>query len=385
MYFFRAIFIASFWNLLSNVYLLDSSQQFQFDKSEIIGSIRLRQSSVRSAKFTWTEEVYESKEGRARVELLKAKLKVTPSQSPEESTYLQKQSFSFEGDKTNHVSVDRMFGESGQFMNVPSRSTFDSSIRMMLDGPNDQTKYPYGRIYKEGELNQDLSLLSLEPILQAYFLFNDRMRLISETRCNIKGEETIEDTETGEERRCVVLADKHESGVLTRIFWLDPNRQFVVVKYALTTGDRRIQRQTDFQYSQDPRFGWIPKGWTIKKYTTNGMLISSVVSTVQNYELNTQFAREEFSIEFPVGTYVNNMRDGRDFIVLAGGRKREIMPAEMGATYERLLTSKQGEAAVRTHSNRGWWIAGNAIVIMICILFFLLRKFYRRSVKREAV
>jgi hypothetical protein len=103
--------------------------------------------------------------------------------------------------------------------------------------------------------------------------------------------------------------------------------------------------QLEITYEDTDKYGSIPIAWSVKKLERDGRLNHLSEINVLAYEINPKLPPEEFTIEFPVGTWVTDEMQGIDYIVRPGGKKRLITMAERDAqlTYEQLLNSETGE------------------------------------------
>jgi hypothetical protein len=83
----------------------------------------------------------------------------------------------------------------------------------------------------------------------------------------------------------------------------------------------------------------------VKKLERDGRLNHLSEINVLAYEINPKTSPEDFTIEFPAGTWVTDEMQGIDYIVRPGGEKRLITMAEKTAqlSYEQLLNSETGE------------------------------------------
>jgi hypothetical protein len=115
-----------------------------------------------------------------------------------------------------------------------------------------------------------------------------------------------------------------------------------------------------------------------------GNVLTSDVATVQECAINVPFAETEFQLEFPAGTWVYDTHRGEMYIASASGQKRIITKEELrrGATYEELLVTESGRAALRempprAPARRATIVIVN-VVVVLSVLAFLLFKFRKR-------
>ena len=100
-----------------------------------------------------------------------------------------------------------------------------------------------------------------------------------------------------------------------------------------------VQRQTDIFYKKCERGDSVVSGWKISKFGEGGAVLSTVESVVTDAEINLPLDPSEFTIDFPAGTYVDNLAGPQDYIVRSDGSRRFIASSENDKSYEELLNS----------------------------------------------
>lgn len=84
----------------------------------------------------------------------------------------------------------------------------------------------------------------------------------------------------------------------------------------------------------------VVSGWKISKFGEDGAVISTVESVVTNAEFNLSLDRSEFTIDFPAGTYVDNLAGPQNYIVVVmAQRDLSQEGSENDKSYEELLKS----------------------------------------------
>jgi hypothetical protein len=173
----------------------------------------------------------------------------------------------------------------------------------------------------------------------------------------------------------------------TTTLWLDPDRDFLMVRYATTTNGKPSFQLTftDFRHGDN---GWVPIGWT---WTTSneadGSVLKSVTTSVREFALNEPIDPKEFELEFPVGTWVNGPWKGEqtvEYIVQPGGEKRMIRREELrqGATYDQLQKSKTGEAFRQPASGLPRYLVW---LIVACAALAVLAWILARRLRHRAI
>jgi beta-lactamase regulating signal transducer with metallopeptidase domain len=89
-------------------------------------------------------------------------------------------------------------------------------------------------------------------------------------------------------------------------YWLDPAREYIVLRYHRTLNGRDTDR-VDFDYRADPKYGPVPVAWKDASIGMGGALFG-YIDTVTDYSINQPIPDAEFKIEIPKGAQVNDMR-----------------------------------------------------------------------------
>ena len=317
-------------------------------KASLTESIKRRQMAVTSASFTWTEDCFYVK---GMFNNLRRKRAGDPTLDipQEDQYYTQSHKFLFEGEKTAHESTTHLLKlKTNEFYNEIAQNTFDGFECRMLKEPDLQNEFPYGRIYPKGKPNIEIDLLTLEPIYQCYHLCSNRLPILNIDRFEI-------DPAGGDINgtRCIILSDRKSpnSGV-NRSYWIDPARNHLILRFVVQN-ERYLQRRTNFEYVNHAEHGWVPNGWLIESFDESGAITQSIEASVSEFQINPAVSPTDFTIQFPVGTYVDDLPTKGFYIQKENGNERRILVSEKGASYNTLLNTESGMAAtqpVRTQS-----------------------------------
>jgi hypothetical protein len=127
-------------------------------------------------------------------------------------------------------------------------------------------------------------------------------------------------------RRCIVL-----EGPGARLY-IDPERDFVVVRFESAHAKRPLSHQIDVDYRLDESLGWIPEKWGIRRFDPDGAALETIEATVTGFARTANLERSDFQIEIPAGTRVYDGRSRRTMIIQADGARvpapDESAPAE---------------------------------------------------------
>ena len=276
-------------------------------RDQIAEAWKARELRVRSATFTWTEQKTVPK-GRvtdfllgAGGELAMQDMGIAPGEvvPPRDTTFEVRLGLSLDGNKMRYTRDDQCWsGEKKAYVPDPYVSTFDgrqAKVFSPLGVP--YAKYPFGSIQTDDH-HVDVRNVRLAPILNtvrpvdaAFRNFRVRAMSLPGRRATIQG------------RSCLELEHRQHS-YLQRI-WVDPSRDYVVVR-ELSTQDERPLIKWDVQFQQVDGL-WVPKSWSIQKLHLNGKFDYSIQAVVTTVQINPTIAAPEFDILFPSGTLVTDM------------------------------------------------------------------------------
>jgi len=376
----RRMLVVSGWILavafaLTEARLAHAQGGSQIMKEMILEAMRSRAERVRSARIEWQEECFDAKGSLLRPDssdvpaILNAKGLTIP---PEDVTYHNQSSLTFDGLKTRFTSVGQYPQEMG-LIDREITETFDGQNRRVFKAPNAKRTHPLGRVYSVEAKNKLLSMLQLEPLLQCYRLNHPEMKLFNFDEHDVEDGNSVVDG-----RRCVLFANRGSTSQGRRhLFWLDPAREFIILRFAKQSGDSIVQ-QTDFSWTPDSEVGWVLAGWKLSKRDTDGALMHSVTATVTSCTINPSIPESEFVLKFPADTYVDDMSDGPsvNYILRADGHKRMVTLAEREASYEELLNSESGGAAppIGRRKLSPWLLLANILVVALFVLLIMRHK-----------
>lgn len=262
-------------------------------------------------------------------------------------------------------------------------SAYNGEVSKSFTDSNARFKYPTGHIYKM-EQCEATSVFYTHPLRWTYALFEQAVSGINLDKLTLSTRQGVID-----DQECLILEQKSEftfGG--DEAFWIDPSKDYSIVRYTVGTGDQ-VAAQIDCTYQFDPEHGWAPSRWTTWRFRGDGTPRTTGKVEVVEYEINPEFSSDEFEITFPVGTLVSDQRPqkgiGRtgtfDYIVLEGGKKRQITWDERHASYDELVATESGTAGrvpevprVNGGSTRYWWVVGALLLGIVALLVFRNRQ-----------
>jgi hypothetical protein len=107
--------------------------------------------------------------------------------------------------------------------------------------------------------------------------------------------------------------------------WVDPARDYSVLLWQTAGRDGGVSMSLDLTYRRDPVIGWVPERWAIVQLDRDGSgrIAHSIKGTVTTHEIGLELKQNDFRLEFPAGSRVQDRPTGRRFRVL---KNREVWP-----------------------------------------------------------
>jgi len=338
---------------------------------QILDAWKARQARVRSAQFVWTtrKTLPRGRFSRDRDPRFEKSSSVDSGPSPPEDTeFTVPMELSFDGDKMRVSYTNKVWSEE-------ERAFFDQTFISTFNGKVSKSFVPRTKRWPQGvirpeEHNLEATNLYAQPVLMMYRATHPTMGMFLP-----KSWVLSQQTPVFNGRQCVVLEEMGESSSVQRALWVDPQREFCIVRYLLTQR-RNLEVKLDIEYSQTAQREWVPTRWELVWMRSDGTLRESGLNEVDKSEINIAIPPAQFDVQFPPGTLVNDLKSKpkENYIVLEGGRKRPILPNEASAPYELLINSEPGMALARPASSwfSAWWpfVVGGGVVVLIMIAWW---------------
>jgi len=343
----------------------------------VIKKIQARERSVRSAKFSWSEECFEARGVRFDPDSADRptddhRASSTIAIPAEDTIFTQTYTLSLEDVKTNYISELRTYDEAGIAHIIKTRRIYDGSNQVSLRDPFVTQNYHYGTIYEENQLNRELTIIYIKPLLQCYRLMYPGIELIKANEFHTDGTELVVNGIS-----CVRCYQDGNRPSIVRIYYLDPLRDYMPIRFMQESGGT-VQIEIDFDYLKDAQHGWVLSGWETVRFAADGKATHRFNAKVENYLINPEFEPKEFTIEFPPGTLIDDLRERAAFVQKADGARRRV--SELSNSYQEALNSNPeslDDSTERSTLNKWWLIILNGIVFLSVIVYFGVKKLTR--------
>jgi hypothetical protein len=264
----------------------------------------------------------------------------------------------------------------GELKNHHRLSTFDGTTSKAMSYPNEYVKYPMGHVFAEKH-SEAVTNINTAPIRWHVSPLDKRVAGFHAEALSVAPH-----TETLDGQTLLVLPFADPQSDDQKAFWVDPSRDFVIVRY-VTIRKGKLASQTDIEYEPDSLIGWRPVRWNrFRPAGDGGPPITVVSTTVTDFEVNAKLPPDVFTLEFLPGTRVYDESQGgqAEYLVTADNQRRDILDFEIGATHDQLLASGTGQAFSTHPRGAGWplwrWIALGTTGLAMAL--FAIR-YFRRS------
>lgn len=293
----------------------DTDKAHRSHLKEMMAAWKKRQNQVRTLRAKWTETIANEGEGLEQqvISLLmgdtqQMRLETRPPAQQNENEAL------LPGRKT------------------PMISAFNGSKNFQFTGPLGPDDWPRGIVWSEKKYDE-IHNSQIRPWLLHFRPFSTAVPNLSADRLKVVRLDSLAGG-----RKCTMVETLPQKDFpLTGIYWVDPKRNFSIVRYVEKI--RGIPAfELNIEYQPDPIVGWVPSAW-------NAALANERFATLDRilrYEINPKFTEADFKIEFPEGTIVFDRDLGYRYLLLSNGKKRKITPEESvnGFQYKELITTK---------------------------------------------
>ncbi len=313
------------------------------DKAEIIAALKRRNAYFRSGDVTWTAK-------RTKTRYSKPGLKgydVEEHLISSGDIHVDPVRFAFDGEKKMYYDTATSdFGTEGQgqpWQRIISAFNGHENRNYSPPGNPIRKGFGLGDIYSDGQQYTDLENINFRAVVLACRPLHPVLCDLDSAAYTLVPGETMIDG-----HRCVELRETPETEYPGhwRTFWLDRDRDYVIVKHESRyrhfrgKGAGGTGTSVTVSYQNDAVHGWVPSGWkTIWINSETGALFNVVEAKVTKYAFNVDIPSELFDLPFPPSTYVQDSKQQTHWVALPGGRKRVLSVADRKAnlSYDELL------------------------------------------------
>ncbi|QDT46819.1 Regulatory protein BlaR1 [Symmachiella dynata] len=272
-------------------------------EKEIYAALKARDDTVKSFRFVWTERHTDHKGSQHSIE---DRTRVALGQ---DTSYTWTTEMAVDGKKM-------LYSFSGKQPTYDASGEAEFIERRYLSGFNGRemrsaSLYPGSSKITQGFLrpanrSDDVVLASTNILRWLYCTFDPTM-----TNTNWQSLEVVKEPAEVRGHRCWELRRRYEGinpgapKVPSASWWVDPSREYVIVRYAYSNSAGMVQSQLDIDYQQDDKHGWVPSLWRFRRFDRGGKVLTTTISRVTEYEINPQLDDDIFTLQFPPGTHMN--------------------------------------------------------------------------------
>jgi hypothetical protein len=143
-------------------------------------------------------------------------------------------------------------------------------------------------------------------------------------------------------------------------YWLDPKRDYIVLREVETFNNSKSDCRTDISYRHHETYGWIPQSWRAVQLDHFGEFLASVATEVTDVSINQTIPPSVFQLEMPLRTQVHDQSSGRRVVRTLGDDPG--LPKRSGRLF--------------------WLLVANAIFVLGLVAFIVVRYYVRRRPRR---
>lgn len=285
---------------------------------------------------------------------------------PTDATHKGKTSLLLRGLDSRYTCEKMIWSESkSDFQSIRVDSAFGRNRATTLWN-FEQQKYPSGTITKAKRNAQCNELMTWAPCIAVRGTNSELMNrdgldaFTTARRMTLEGSNVIELTQPRTELRGEIK------------LWVSPQSGFSAVRYEVRRPNGEVGQRVVVTPRLHPSGIWLPETWVSSVYIEK-KLMNAVSATMTSAETNLGLTDENFRIEFPVGTKVEDMTGDKpiEYLVRAEGNRRMILPSEVAAKYEELAATEAGELGP-TEARwivRNWWVLAVGVVVVVLTWF----------------
>ncbi len=319
--------------------------------SEIAAAWKRREQRIRTGQFEWDEVRVMS---RSPADLKRGPFDPPAGTEPagtvtdrQPCRHEYQRKLLFKADKLRFFSNEpELLVEQGAYVPRESVRVFDGQLYKILDERDLPNGFRHQATILPPTQKMISSRLGLKPLFLHFRPSRYDERFLS--RFTVAGHDGVID-----DKRCIILQRvKDPAGPVLESLWLSPEHQFCVRRLLTEVGDV-VTTRFDIFYDLDPTHGPIPTGWKLVERFSNEEFDRSIEATVTTGKVNHQIADDQFTLEFPVNTFVYDAgsspgKDPVSYIVRPDRQKRVVLPEELrrAKTADELIRTETGRARI---------------------------------------
>ncbi len=351
----------------------DDSAKGIMSVAEIRAIWKQRQEHTQNYCFEWTQDVTR---GRGSMNKMAGQDANLPNVPPEDVTFKNKcrmvadqthgrysetgDSWSLDSNTVVPIDDIQVAGPSGRRTFNPA--TNNPEIRF--------SDIPLGTIVPPSPTSGLLSMANCFPISLCYRILDPAFQAFSTTDMQIGEPTTING-------RDAVLVTFPQRGGARIHLWLSPEQNYVPIRHKFVNSAGKTTGSYEISYVNNAKDGWVPSEWVATTLTGEGKLNFRIRVNVTQYFINGDVAKEDFKLEFPAGTWVNDRVNDTTFVVLKNGDKRTVGPMQGMDEYNEIMAGTTAPLKSTSFSWRWFFVAANVVVVI-----GLLSVWYRRKALR---
>lgn len=344
-----------------------ASAQDNIQIQEILKEWDARQKRTKTLRLEWTEDFIETKGSLTKQIPSRVGKGIVP---PADSRFQNSGELVLDEGKIRFRYRCHVWCSSKQaYVDDDALHVFDGKAgkQLTVGGTID---YPFGIITNEKK-SSNRTLLVLRPILVTFRPIDPDLSPYGGMPYVTTGNHAVI-----QNRVCTeVEVRRNIKGSVNRL-WIDPERGHTVTRIT-NSENEKLRLKIDVRYRRDQQQNWIPESWEISTYLSDGSLNRSIRANVSAIAINPSVSKRDFDIEWPVGTYVKNEKQGPDFIQMDNGNVRVVSEREKTLPYATLVSTPEPVP----RQLLSWPVLTCAAVLMVTGAYLIYRMWTRRRAR----
>lgn len=251
-------------------------------------------------------------------------------------------------------------------------SLFDGNVGQTYHAQVGDVEYPSGSIRAE-KANMEATAGTFRPLGWFYRPLTPRMGgFHSESLHPTPNTGRIDDVEC----RIVEVRDGNVTGRPPLwSLWVAPDRDFVILRAEKHSFNGRARTQFDIRYRTSQNHGFLVAEWSYNRQREN-KLVQQFDIEVVSQNVNPPVPDDAFDLEFPVGTWVTDLRSTPEKqVIVRKGVDRPVYRSEAGTPYKKLRDTDPPGGPYREAST--WdtiaWVGLASLMLLATGVFIVIR------------